>query len=139
MPIEQLVTRICDIKQSYTQWGGLRPFGTAFLFVGFDKHHNFQLYSTDPSGNYLGWKANAIGNNNASANTLLREEYKDGQTLSQGVDLAIKSIVKTMDTTVPDPKKIEIMHLTKNLEGGVNVKNYTEEEIKALTDKNISS
>lgn len=137
MPIEQLVVRICDIKQSYTQWGGLRPFGTAFLFVGFDKHHNYQLYSTDPSGNYTGWKANAIGNNNVAANTLLKDEYKEDFTLSQGVDLALKAIVKTMDTTQPDSKKVELMHLQKNSEGGVTVKNYTESEIVALIEKNI--
>lgn len=137
MPIEQLVVRICDIKQSYTQWGGLRPFGTAFLFVGYDKHQNFQLYSTDPSGNYTGWKANAIGNNNAAANTLLKEEHKNDQSLSQGVDLALKAIVKTMDTTKPDAKKVEIMHLTKNLDDGVNVKTYSESEIQNLIEKNI--
>ena len=62
MPLEQLITRICDLKQSYTQHGGLRPFGAAFLFAGYDKNYKFQLYSSDPSGNYAGWKATAIGN-----------------------------------------------------------------------------
>mmetsp|Transcript_6945 Transcript_6945/g.9641 ORF Transcript_6945/g.9641 Transcript_6945/m.9641 type:complete len:139 (+) Transcript_6945:35-451(+) len=31
MPVEQLVTSICDLKQGYTQYGGLRPFGVSFL------------------------------------------------------------------------------------------------------------
>lgn len=43
---------------------GLRPFGVSFLFAGWDRHHGFQLYHSDPSGNYAGWKATAIGNNN---------------------------------------------------------------------------
>ena len=34
MPVEQLVRHICDYKQAYTQYGGLRPFGVAFLFAG---------------------------------------------------------------------------------------------------------
>ena len=44
MPVEQLVRAICDVKQSYTQYGGLRPFGVSFLFAGYDRHHGFQLY-----------------------------------------------------------------------------------------------
>jgi 20S proteasome subunit alpha 3 len=41
IPIEQLIIRICDLKQSYTQYGGQRPFGTAFLFAGYDKNNQF--------------------------------------------------------------------------------------------------
>ena len=32
------------------------------MFSGWDKHFGFQLYQSDPSGNYGGWKATAIGN-----------------------------------------------------------------------------
>jgi hypothetical protein len=47
--------------QGYTQFGGLRPFGVSFLFAGWDAVHGFQLYQSDPSGNYGGWKATSIG------------------------------------------------------------------------------
>ena len=43
MPVEQLVKHICDYKQAYTQFGGLRPFGVAFLFAGYDSHYGFQV------------------------------------------------------------------------------------------------
>jgi 20S proteasome subunit alpha 3 len=61
MPVEQIVRHVCNYKQAYTQYGGLRPFGVAFLFAGWDKYFGFQLYQTDPSGNYSGWKATVIG------------------------------------------------------------------------------
>ena len=61
MPVEQVVKSVCNYKQAYTQYGGLRPFGTAFLFAGWDVNFGFQLYQTDPSGNYSGWKATVIG------------------------------------------------------------------------------
>lgn len=61
MPVEQVVKSVCNYKQAYTQYGGLRPFGTAFLFAGWDSNFGFQLYQTDPSGNYSGWKATVIG------------------------------------------------------------------------------
>jgi len=37
---------------------GQRPFGVSFLMAGWDVHYGFQLYQTDPSGNYGGWKVN---------------------------------------------------------------------------------
>ena len=64
---------ICDRKQGYTQFGGLRPFGVSFLWAGWDKHHGFQLYQSDPSGNYGGWKATAIGANNQAAQSILKQ------------------------------------------------------------------
>jgi 20S proteasome subunit alpha 3 len=42
------------------------------LFAGWDQHHGFQLYQSDPSGNYGGWKATAIGANNAAGKSLLK-------------------------------------------------------------------
>lgn len=47
--------------QGYTQFGGQRPFGVSLLYGGWDEHYGFQLYQSDPSGNYGGWKAVAIG------------------------------------------------------------------------------
>ena len=39
--------------------------------MGWDKHYGFQLYQSDPSGNYGGWKATCIGNNSAVSLLLL--------------------------------------------------------------------
>jgi hypothetical protein len=66
MAVEPLVATLADYKHSYTQYGGLRPFGCAFLYAGWDADRGFQLYQSDPSGNYSGWKATAIGNNAAT-------------------------------------------------------------------------
>ena len=85
---------MCDLKQGYTQYGGLRPFGVSFLFAGWDEHHGFQLYQSDPSGNYGGWKAKAIGANNQAAQSILQSDYKDGETnLKEAMMLAIKVLM----------------------------------------------
>jgi len=34
IPVEQLVQALCDQKQGYTQFGGLRPYGVSFLIGG---------------------------------------------------------------------------------------------------------
>ena len=43
LQVEQLVQKTCNYKQAYTQYGGLRPFGVAFLFAGWDVHHGYQV------------------------------------------------------------------------------------------------
>jgi len=113
MPIEQLVQGVCNYKQAYTQYGGLRPFGVAFLFAGYDEHFGFQLYHTDPSGNYSGWKANAIGANNQAGKSLLKNEYEEGASIEDCLKLAAKVLNKTMDTTTPTADKMEFFTLTR--------------------------
>lgn len=108
VPVEYLVQNICDTKQTYTQFGGLRPFGVSYLFAGWDRHYGFQLYQTDPSGNYGGWKATAIGANNAAASSILKSDYKEGLSLADALALTIKVLTKTMDSTTLSPDKLEI-------------------------------
>jgi len=49
--IKTLVRRLCDFKQTYTQYGGVRPFGTALLIAGVDDSGP-RLFSTDPIWSY---------------------------------------------------------------------------------------
>ena len=106
--MEQLVTLLCDYKHGYTQYGGLRPFGVAFLYAGWDRHHGFQLYQSDPSGNYSGWKATAIGSNSQSAQSTLKADYTEEQSLGDATKLAVRVLAKAMDTTNPTSEKMEV-------------------------------
>jgi len=114
IPCEQLVSWLCDIKQAYTQSGGKRPFGVSILYMGYDEHFGFQLYQSDPSGNYGGWKATCIGNNWNAAVSMLKQEYKEeGISLQEALDLSIKVLSKTLDMTKLTPEKIELATLTR--------------------------
>ena len=86
---------------------GLRPFGVALLYVGWDSLYGFQLYQSDPSGNYSGWKATCIGANNSSATSLLKQDYKDDLTLEDAKSLCLKTMSKTMDSTKLGSEKRE--------------------------------
>lgn len=46
-----------------------------------DEHYGFQLYQSDPSGNYGGWKAVAIGAGAQAAQNLLKTEFKEDTTV----------------------------------------------------------
>lgn len=113
IPLESLVTLVCDQKQAYTQYGGLRPFGTSLLFMGWDKHYGFQLYQSDPSGNFGGWKATCIGSNSQAAESILKTEYQDGCSLKDALMLAVKVLNKTMDSTTLKSDKLEFATLTR--------------------------
>ncbi|KAI3625664.1 hypothetical protein CBS9595_001025 [Malassezia furfur] len=114
IPVEQLVQRLCDMKQGYTQFGGLRPFGVSLLYAGYDPHYEFQLYQSDPSGNYSGWKAVCIGMNNGTATSLLKQDYKDDMTVQDALGLAARVLSKTMDTTSMEGDKLEFAVLTRD-------------------------
>ncbi|ODV60875.1 proteasome core particle subunit alpha 3 [Ascoidea rubescens DSM 1968] len=108
IPCELLVRRLCDVKQGYTQHGGLRPFGVSFIYAGFDSKFGYQLFTSNPSGNYSGWKAISIGANSSSAQTLLKQDYSDKINIEEAKQLAIKVLSKTMDSTTLSKDKLEL-------------------------------
>jgi 20S proteasome subunit alpha 3 len=113
IPCEQLVRRLCDLKQGYTQHGGLRPFGVSFIYAGWDPQRQFQLYQSNPSGNYGGWKATSVGANNASAQSLLKQDYKEECDLKEACGMAVKVLSKTMDSTkLSSEKSMSFLFLT---------------------------
>ncbi|CAK9291355.1 unnamed protein product [Gordionus sp. m RMFG-2023] len=131
IPCEQLVRWLCDIKQAYTQYGGKRPFGISILYMGWDKHYGYQLYQSDPSGNYSGWKATCTGNNSAAAMSILKQDYTEGEmTLDKAMELTMKVLHKTFDANKITPDKIEIATLTRDSQLQKSI-------IKVLTKKEI--
>jgi len=158
IPIENLVEHVCNYKQAYTQYGGLRPFGVAFLFGGYDAAHGFQLYQSDPSGNYSGWKATVIGANNQAGKSLLKTEYgvskkgEDGDgdemktdddattpsdaivmpDVAEACRLAVKVLNKTMDGAVASAEKLELFTMSLDEYGNCVHKILTLEEAKAV-------
>jgi len=135
-PLEQLIQRVCDLKQGYTQFGGQRPFGVSFLYAGWDRHFGFQLYQSNPSGNYGGWKATAIGMNSQAATSLLKKEYVEGCSIDEALELAVKVLNKTMDTVTPTPDKMEFSVLKIDQTTGKLVQHIMKnEEVRILLDK----
>jgi proteasome alpha subunit len=84
---ESIVRDVADVKQQFTQYGGARPFGVSMMFAGIEKEP--VLFTTDITGNYLRYKANAIGENDEKIKKLLEQKYKEGMTSSEGLKLAL--------------------------------------------------
>jgi 20S proteasome subunit alpha 3 len=127
IPVEQLVEHVCNRKQQYTQIGGLRPYGVAFLFAGYDEHYGFQLYQSDPSGNYSGWKATVIGANNQAGKSILKSDYRkvisttttpkpDNETTMNDSDDPASTATEAIPT-VQEALKLAVKVLNKTMDG----------------------
>lgn len=46
----------------------------------------------------------AIGNNNEAANSYLKEKYKEGLKLEEGLDLACQTLAKALTSTLSHDK-----------------------------------
>ena len=91
LAVESLVKKICDFKQSYTQYGGVRPFGTAMLIAGIDASGP-HLYETDPSGAMMAYKAGGIGAGRNEVMEIFEKDFKDNMTQNQAVGLGLKAL-----------------------------------------------
>lgn len=132
IPVEQLVQALCDQKQGYTQFGGLRPYGVSFLIGGWDKEFGFQLYQSDPAGNYTAWKATAIGSNAQSAHALLKSEFVETLSCEEGRELILKILRKSMDKTQLNPENIEMLEVSNDsYSQKVVIRTLTRDEIHA--------
>ncbi|XP_068146943.1 proteasome subunit alpha type-4-like [Drosophila tropicalis] len=115
IPCEQIVTQLSDIKHAYTQYGGKRPFGVSFLYVGWDSTYGHQLYQSDPSGNFTGWKATCIGTNFNMAMDMLKEELANGKQIkvTEAMDLAIKVLLEVMGPTKTTSSSVQMATLQR--------------------------
>lgn len=94
--VETLVKKICDFKQTYTQYGGVRPFGTALLIAGKDAT-GVQLFETDPSGALMSYKATAIGAGRVAVMEIFEQEYRDGLTQDDAIALGLKALYRATE------------------------------------------
>jgi proteasome alpha subunit len=110
--VKTLVKRICDFKQTYTQYGGVRPFGTALLVAGVDDTGP-RLFSTDPSGALMEYKASSEGAGRSGAMEYFEKNYREDLTMEDAVDMGIKALSKGTEGKL-NPEATEIGVVDKN-------------------------
>ena len=88
--IYSLVKEICNLKQSYTQYGGARPFGVSLLVMCVDSRP--RLFLTDPTGIHWEYKATAIGESEDELKDILAKNYKENMNLDEATKLALNSL-----------------------------------------------
>jgi proteasome alpha subunit len=97
-PIEPLsiIKHIADKKQMFTQYGGARPFGVAVMIAGVSKGRG-HVYTSDVTGNFFSYKANAIGEHDEKIKEELRKDYDSGMSMEEGAAFALKIFKKVQE------------------------------------------
>ncbi|HEC76642.1 MAG TPA: proteasome subunit alpha, partial [Thermoplasmatales archaeon] len=101
-----LAKKICDFKQTYTQYGGVRPFGTALLIGGVDDT-GVHLFATDPSGAMMEYKATAEGEGRESAIEYFEKNYEENLSKEKAIKMGISAISYATEKTLEE-KTVEI-------------------------------
>lgn len=89
--VEILAKKIADLSQQFTQFAGVRPFGVSLIISGVDKNGP-ELFLTDPSGNYVGYNAVAIGAGSDQVTEFFEQKYLDDVSIDDACVLAIEAI-----------------------------------------------
>ena len=89
--VETLAKKLCDHMQTYTQFGGARPYGTALLIAGVSDGEA-RLFETDPSGTLLEYKATGIGTGRPAVMKVFEDEYREEADFAGAIVLGIKAL-----------------------------------------------
>lgn len=119
--VEALAKKLCDHMQTYTQFGGARPYGTALLIAGISDGE-CRLFETDPSGTLLEYKATGIGIGRNAVMKVFEEEYNYEAPMKDAILLGLKALhdategkfdVNTVEIGVIESETKEFRKMTK--------------------------
>lgn len=92
---ESVIKEIANMEQMSTQYGGLRPFGVSIMVAGISVSKP-KLFVSDVTGNYFGYNASSIGENDEKIKEMLREEFKEEMTVEEAIKLGLKIFKKIL-------------------------------------------
>jgi proteasome alpha subunit len=130
--VRDLVNILGEYEHMYTRFDGVRPFGVVLLVGGVDdtgKH----LFSTDPSGAYLGYKAVCEGKKSTEAMNQFTKSYAADISFDQALALGLQALKKI--TKKPLNTEMVEAAVIDEKEG---YSKLTPEELKRFVEKHLS-
>jgi proteasome alpha subunit len=112
--VEIVVKNLSAIKQVFTQYAGMRPFGVSFIVGGVDES-GARLFETEPSGALAEYKAVAIGKGKKEVMAFLEKDFKENLDLEGAVRLLGTAFEKGMgENEKLDVYRVDFAVITKN-------------------------
>ncbi|EAY12200.1 Family T1, proteasome alpha subunit, threonine peptidase [Trichomonas vaginalis G3] len=111
IPIENIARYIATVQLTYTQSGGVRPFGVTTLICGFDPLDKPHIYETLPSGILSEWKARGIGRFGHPVQEYIEKYYVDNLSEDDVKRITIGSLREIADCR---PKNMEVAIMKPN-------------------------
>ncbi len=128
--VEALAKKLCDHMQTLTQYGGIRPYGTALLIAGVSDGE-CRLFETDPSGTLLEYKATGIGIGRPAAMKVFEEEYTPDLAIGDAILLGLKALHSATEGKF-DATTVEIGIVGKD---DATFKKMPKEEVASYVEK----
>jgi len=88
-----LVRQISGIKQLFTQYAGMRPFGVSFIIGGVDESGP-RLFETEPSGALAEYSAITIGKGKKETMHFLEKNFREGMQFEEALALTLNALHK---------------------------------------------
>ena len=88
--VKDITKYICEEKQIYTQFGGLRPFGVSLMIAGIDDKP--RLFLTEPMGSFFEYRAAVFGEGEKDIKGKLTKSISKKLSVKKGLSLCIKLI-----------------------------------------------
>ena len=107
MSVTEMVKSSASLMQSYTQSGGVRPFGCSVLYAGLDSNGDPRLYQVDPSGVYFCWNATAVGKGYVNAKSFLEKRYEPSMLLEDAIHTALLTMKEGVEGVL-DKDNVEV-------------------------------
>jgi proteasome alpha subunit len=98
-----LAKEIAETKQAFTQYGGLRPFGVAFIIGGYSEKGP-QLFQTEPSGAMAEYRAVSVGRNREKTMAVFEKDFKENLPFDKAISLAYNALAASL----PEKEKINL-------------------------------
>lgn len=130
--VEVIAKKICDHKQTYTQFGGVRPYGTAVLIAGIDDN-NPRLFETDPSGALLEYRATAIGAGRNSFMETFEANYSDDMDIDSAIMLGMDALYNVTEGKL-DASTLEVGIITTDTK---QFRKFSNEEVENYVNKEL--
>lgn len=86
--VESVIREIANLMQAFTQYPGARPFGLSLLVAGMNAEK--KVFISDVTGNYISYKATAIGENDEKIKEQLRKRYREDMMIDDAIRLCLK-------------------------------------------------
>ena len=129
--VETLVKKISGIKQLFTQYAGMRPFGVSFIIGGVDESGS-RLFETEPSGALAEYYGIAIGKGKKEAMHVLEKGFREGMPF----DEATKLVLNALDKGLGEKEKLDINGLDfAFVEKGGKFERVPKQKLKSVLGK----
>jgi proteasome alpha subunit len=130
--VETLAKEVSNVKQVFTQYGGMRPFGISMIIGGVDSTGK-RLFETEPSGALAEYHAIAIGKNRDKAMDLFEKEWKENLSLENAVKMILRALEQGLDEKEKlDASKLQFMFVDNK---GRKFTPISSDEVKGFLSK----